>query len=303
MTEQTFFFGTRSHLPGTLTLPHGSPSRRVAMLLLPSGVIHRIGPHRINVKLARRLSEHGFASLRLDLSSIGDAMPSRSALPYAEQAVEEIRAAMDAVTERTGVDRFLLYGICTGAVHAFAATRADERVAGLYMQDGYAWPTLRTRVRRWLLPIVGEPDRVWRAFVRRLRAVPSLPGALGARAGEDAPDDDGADAPLGPGGRTPAQFAALVDALAERGTSVRLLYTGSLLNLYNYPSQFADTVPIRSAAGLVACDFLPDVDHTLSNLHAQRVLTAAILQWALDVDSRDGLRRGAPRVAPQGLTA
>jgi hypothetical protein len=308
MTEQTFFFGSRSHLPGTLTLPRGGPTRHVAMLLLPSGLIHRSGPHRINVKLARRLSEHGFASLRFDLSSIGDAMPSGSARPYAEQAVDEIRAAMDTVTGRTCIDRFLLYGICTGAVHAFAATRADDRVASLYMQDGYAWPTLRTRIRRWLLPIVGEPGRVSRALVRRLRAIPALPGALAARAGQG-PQHDGrvdanVDTPLGPGGRTPAQFAALVDALAQRGTSVRLLYTGSLLNLYNYPSQFADSVPIRSAPGLVTCEFLPDVDHTLSNLHAQRVLTASILRWALDEDSRDGRRRyGDLRVAPEGLTA
>jgi hypothetical protein len=54
----------------------------------------------------------------------------------------------------------------------------------------------------------------------------------------------------------------------------------------------------------VACEFLPDVDHTLSNLHAQRVLTASILRWDLDEDSRDGRqRRGDLRGAPEGLTA
>ena len=283
LTESTFAFGPEANLPGTLTVPDGGPGRRVAVLLLDSGVIHRVGPHRINVKLARRLAADGFVAFRFDLSPVGDGVPARGAASFDRQAVAEIALAMDEVERRTGIGRFVVYGICSGAVHAFAAARDDARIAGIYMQDGYAFPTRRARLRRWTLPLATDPMRVLRAFARR---IVTLPGRVRDAAPVAAADPGPIDAPLGPGGRTPAQFAALLDALAARGTSSRLLYTGTVLELYNYPSQFAESIPVRAAPTMVGCDFAPDIDHTLSNLHAQRSLVGRILAWARAEDER-----------------
>lgn len=285
MIERTVAFGPGDGLPGTLCLPApGAPRRAIAMLLLDAGVVHRIGPHRINVKLARRLAAHGVASLRFDFSGIGDGVPAPSRLSFDQQAVAEIGAAITVLGRHAGTGRVLVFGVCTGAVHAFAAARADPRIAGIWMQDGYAFPSATTRLRRYLLPLRHEPGRVARALLRRLRRLPASWAAPRPprRAGDPGP----VDAPLGPGGRTPAQFAALLDALAERGTSVRLLYSGSLIGLVNHRDDFARSVPVRAAADRVAAEFAPQIDHTVSNLPAQRALIERVLGWTLEEDRR-----------------
>ena len=45
------------------------------VVLLNAGIIHRIGPNRLYVQLARRLASRGHAVLRFDLAGIGDSEP------------------------------------------------------------------------------------------------------------------------------------------------------------------------------------------------------------------------------------
>jgi hypothetical protein len=281
MREESFCFGPARNLPGTLTIPDGGNERRVGLVLFNSGVIHRVGPHRLNVRIARALSRAGFASLRFDLSSVGDGSPAPRARTFEAQAIDDLRLAIDAVCERTGVGAVAIYGICSGAVQAFEAARVDRRVAGLFLQDGFAFPTAKTHVRRFTLPLLTEPSRVLRAIVRRLHRsptgdAPDAPRAVGS--GADAP-------PAGSAGWTPAEFALALDELAARGTRVRLLSTGSILDLYNYPGQFAERVPVRSDPSIVRCDFAPDIDHTVSNAHARRALLGRIEAWIEEVDA------------------
>ena len=58
----------------------------------------------------------------------------------------DIVAAMDDVSARTGVRRFVIAGICSGANNGLNAALQDERVAGLVMIDGHAYPNWRTFV-------------------------------------------------------------------------------------------------------------------------------------------------------------
>lgn len=281
MTEETFLFGPDRNLPGTLTVPTGGATRGVAVLLFNSGVIHRVGPHRINVRIARALAAEGFATLRFDLSTVGDGTPPRNARPFDLQAVGDLRAAIAALRARTGVEAVAIYGICSGAVQAFDTARAEPAIRGLFLQDGYAFPTWRSRVRRYTLPLLTDPARVLRSLAKRLRragAGDGAPAVAASLAGEDAP-------PAGSAGWRPAAFAEALDALAARGTLVRLLCTGSILELYNYPGQFEAKIPVRSPRDRIRCDFAPDIDHTVSNAHAQRALIGRVVDWARDVDA------------------
>ena len=74
MTEQVLLFGTNRCLVGMLTEPEKSqvPADLPAFILFNAGLLHRVGPNRLHVTLARRLARRGFPVLRFDFSGIGD---------------------------------------------------------------------------------------------------------------------------------------------------------------------------------------------------------------------------------------
>ena len=73
MTEKALLFGEGKSLVGIVTLPaESSPVDRPGIVILNAGVLHRVGPNRVHVQMARALAELGFTVLRFDLSSIGD---------------------------------------------------------------------------------------------------------------------------------------------------------------------------------------------------------------------------------------
>ena len=133
MPEKAVLFGTSRSLVGVVGEP--APSQRrtsppVSVILLNSGIIHRVGPNRLYVTLSRRLSEKGLTTLRFDLSGIGDSATRADKVPFEASSVQETREAMDYLAETHGCDRFVLAGICTGAVVSYHTALADPRVIG-----------------------------------------------------------------------------------------------------------------------------------------------------------------------------
>ena len=150
MNERALHFGPGGSLLGILTLAAGSRLDAPGLILLNAGLIHRVGPNRLYVTLARRLAALGFPCLRFDISGIGDSVIAGRDMPISERALRDIRLAMDVVTQTVGCDRFVVMGLCAGAVAAHVAAVADERVAGSIQLDGYAYPTLGSYVRHYL---------------------------------------------------------------------------------------------------------------------------------------------------------
>ena len=132
MSESVVCFGSAARLVGILT-PARSPAgdERPAIVLLNSGLIHRIAPNRLYVRLARRLAALGHDCLRFDFSGIGDSSVRRDALPVEESGVAETREAMDLLSEERPRRRFVLLGLCGGGYFAFRTALVDERVAGV----------------------------------------------------------------------------------------------------------------------------------------------------------------------------
>jgi hypothetical protein len=275
VNEVPVTFGSEGHLAGTLTLPSG-PARDMGVLLCNAGVIHRIGPHRINVKLARHLAAQGFTVLRMDLSGQGDSRMSASNLSFDRQAVADLRAGMDHASRATGVSRFALAGICSGANHGVAAALDDERLQALWLMDGYAYETPRTyRIRmalqlridplrtipRWL----AAPWRIATGRVARLRA---------AVAGDGQLLEDGSH-PTPP----KAVYAGMLERLVNRGVALRLLYTGSMFWRYNHDSQWRDAFAAHSTVARLRCDLLRDVDHTVTTRRAQRIVIDSVSEF------------------------
>jgi len=85
-----------------------------AALLLDVGLTYRVGPSRLHVRLARQLATSGIPTLRFDFSGNGDSPHRSDALAFAESAPLETTKAMDWLSQRLGVQRFLLLGILLG---------------------------------------------------------------------------------------------------------------------------------------------------------------------------------------------
>lgn len=272
MIERVVTFGEDGRLVGTLCLPDGGCAP-VAQVLFNAGIVHRVGPHRINVRLARRLAARGIASLRFDLSGLGDSARAKESVAFERQAGLDLRDAMDALGEATGAARFALFGFCSGGRHAFAFAPGEPRVAGVVLYDTFAFHTRRSRLRRYVLrakrdglanAVAGRLARLW----RRLRG--SEPA--------EAPTSDGSYAV------TPSReaFAATVSALLERGTRVTLVHSGEGDN-YNYAAQFRDAFAGTPIAGRVGVDYFADLDHNTMDPGAQARLLDRLEAFAADL--------------------
>lgn len=270
MIERSIAFGSQQHLVGTLCLPEGPGPFTVGQLLFNAGIVHRIGPHRLNVRLARRLAAHGVPSLRFDLSGLGDSRRPDSTLSHQAQSVADVRDACDALAAASGAKRFAALGFCSGARVLYAAWPEEPRLAGLVLYDGFAYPTPQSRLR------------LYRDRVRHLGLVPWLGKyawrhTLGAARRLAHPSQDTAGMPATePLARQPGrdEYAQRLLAMAAAGVKLGIVFSGEGEN-YNYGSQFADSMRGTGVMEKVQFQYLPRVDHTVTTLAMQ----STFLDW------------------------
>src|SRR5690606_19688858 len=93
----------------------GNESDRPLVLVLNSGIIHRVGANRMSVALARRLAADGHDVVRFDLSGIGDSESRVDGLPPLDAGLADIREVIDSLEAARQARRFVLAGLCSGA--------------------------------------------------------------------------------------------------------------------------------------------------------------------------------------------
>lgn len=294
MNERVVVFGKEGSLAGVLAEPEAGrgSAERPAIILLNAGTLHRIGPHRVYVKIARRLVEAGFPVLRFDLSGLGESPPRRDHLPYHESTVRETQDAMDFLSAETGARLFVPIGFCGGADVAFRAACGDHRVAGAALIDWFAYRTLGWYLRHWGSPLASVSG--WREILRAR-------GPLGAELGNLIRRRAGGGKVMNDAG-APSKKQAVTDlrGLIERGVRLLYVYTGGQLRYYNYRRQFADAFRSLDLRGCVDVDFFADSDHTLTLLRHQQRVIDSITRWLSRVWTwaPDGV---APRLPADGL--
>jgi len=273
MTESPILFGPERNLLGILTSPTKANAQAPACLLLNVGVTHRVGPRRLNVKLARQLADIGVYSLRLDLSGIGDSAAAHSRASFRDQSIQDLKSAMDLIEKETGIRRFAVLGICSGASNGYWLAQADTRVVGLLMFDGFTFPTFRTqmhhdwvrlRTLHWKTVVAKVRDRV-RGLLGMARSAPTPASIFNANSDQAIPSRE--------------EFAHAMESLTGRGAAVYLIYSGSLLVHHNYRDQLKDA--FRNAPFLrhIRDDYWPEVDHIATPLSAQQKLMSATSSW------------------------
>jgi len=105
-----------------------------AILLLNAGSTRRIGSSRMSVEQARKWAAQGHVVLRLDLAGVGDSevRPGRPLnMSYPNEAMLDVRAAVEFLRHMQGVSHVHACGLCSGAYHALKAARDGMPLASI----------------------------------------------------------------------------------------------------------------------------------------------------------------------------
>ncbi|SDD66154.1 hypothetical protein [Aquimonas voraii] len=251
----------------------------VVFVLLNAGSVHRQGPFRLYVHLARQLASLGFASFRFDQPGIGDAV---MAAERPQQAL--LTDVLDRLQARTGCQRFVVGGICSAADAAWQLGLRDPRVQGLLLLDPVAYGGRWFQLARLLQP--RSPAALWRALTRRLAARGERGQAAPAAVEADYRDWPRPD-------EAPLQLAAL----CRRGVEVLALYTGGIAHYFLHPRQFAATFGAAARDRRVRFDYWPRVDHLFYRPADRERLIRHVCGWAqarLSAASPKEPQRGYP---------
>jgi pimeloyl-ACP methyl ester carboxylesterase len=280
VNEQVLLMGPRKALVGIVTpaAEGAAASRdRPAVVVLNSGIIHRVGANRMTVQLCRQLSQQGLDAVRFDLSGIGDSEPRDDGLGLLEANLADIKDALDTLETARGFKRFVLVGLCSGADHAVVYAGRDPRVAGLVLLDPSIPHTPRyylnhyarraTRLSSWMNIARGKHP-LWQALGHRMGG--------GAHGGEPAEVDPRADLD------TPQAKAFLTQAYAAAqasGNRFLVVLTAEREDHHNYREQLLDAFPDVPFGDRLQLEYWEDTDHTFTPEASRARVIRRIAQW------------------------
>lgn len=288
MIERALRFGESTTMVGVLTQPDPGAARAnaPAVLILNSGIIHHIGANRIYVRLARSLAEAGFTCLRFDFSGVGDSEARRDDLAFEESAVLETREAMDYLGGVSGASEFLLAGLCSGADMAYYTSLADPRVVGLAQLDAFVY-----RTPKWYLKRFGPKLLSPAAWSNALRV------RLAERFGSE---EDKSAVFVAPEYRRvfppKSEIESGMHRLADRGLRFFFTFTGDEEEIL-YREQYVDTFSSVDFGDRIRVEYMPESDHTFSNIENQHRVVRMLTDWAAGAWREDGGQAGADSVA------
>jgi dienelactone hydrolase len=295
-TQSPVRFGAGNSLVGMVTTPAYQAPATTACLMFNMGANHRVGPRRINVKLAHSLAARGMASLRFDLGGVGDSDAFDSAHDLQTRSVHDLQAAMDLVENMLGIRQFVIVGMCSGVEHAMSTAAVDGRVVALSLFDGFAFPERRARWERTLRRAIAAPahpsfpGKTKRWLIRRLTgnaSAKALPGFLT----EKQPPEVRA-----------AWFGATLNRLAEREVALQLLYSGSL-HVCDRDRDQLGALRDEPFAKTAQYKFMRNVDHTFCTAEGQQLYMQTVGDWAIECARSSAAERRNPSPSPSPATS
>ncbi len=273
MNEQTVILGDDHHLVATLTSATGgaTASPGCVALLTNAGVIPRIGPHRMNVRLARRFAALGIPSIRFDMSGLGDSRRATSGLPADQQSVLDTRSAMDVAQAQFGCDRFFMVGFCSGAEVAHLVALEDRRLRAAVMWDWFSFETPQSRLRaaKFKMRRAGPTAIAKKLLTRMLGTGPGVesaspPGDVAEVAEAEVPRD---------------LYVRRIQTLVDDGVELLFAYSGGEPERFNHQTQFREMFGAYPFVDKVAFAYLDQSDHLVTRREAQARFTVMVEQW------------------------
>ncbi|MGV6821030.1 MAG: alpha/beta fold hydrolase [Parvularcula sp.] len=240
---------------------------RPTIIFINAGVVHRVGPHRLYVKMARAFAELGFSCLRFDLSGLGDAPPGQKS--YEEQALSDIKNALSQLRERSGIDGgVILLGLCSGSEHAYKVALGVENVRGLILLDPHSYPSPLAKLERAAQKAT-DISRVGRKIGNLIR-----PGQDRVEVRPDEPIAliDRPDPPR-------EVWAADLQTLIGKGIQLYIRYTRYVEEDLTRPEHFFHSFKDVNFRDQIRVDVDGQSDHTSTPLQAQARLIEQVGDW------------------------
>lgn len=282
MSEEIVTFGSARSLVGILHRPEANAVRAdlPAVLLLNAGILHRVGPNRLYVRMARELERMGFHVLRFDVWGIGDSQdhtgPRENGTFF-----DDTLDAMELLRVRTNASRFMLMGICMGAQIALEVASRDPRVDSLVLMEGIYVKSVRYHVSRVL-----DPNKWKRALTGQSHKMGQMRRYIAGRLGKML----GKREESAPASKTKLvlfldenrenNMKGKLAALIGRGTKIFLVFRDGNEIAYNYRLRKSgdDIFAVGLPTGLDVA-FVRFADHTFTPLISQDLLLKTTMRW------------------------
>jgi hypothetical protein len=266
MREQAFRFGRARHLVGIAGLP-ASPADAVGVIVLNAGMVHRVGPFRMNVDMTRRLNASGYPTLRFDFSAVGDSGSSGESQTRVQQVCADVDDAMALLRQHAGCQQFVLIGLCSGAQNAHTVAispDSQEKLAGVAFLDGYAYRTAGFNLRHYV-PRLFDAKRWWRWLRRKSREV-----------------TQGADEPSFGVAPLPQDVVRKdLTSMLDRGLKLCLVYSGGINDVFNHERQFRECFGSIMNRPAVSTRYIEEADHTYALVDDRRQLIDHVEAWVI----------------------
>jgi pimeloyl-ACP methyl ester carboxylesterase len=272
--ERPLTFGSHAGLVGVVCEPDSGPAPGVpGFLFFNIGLNHRVGPQRVQVELARALADQGFASLRFDLSGLGDSEARSDGRSEQERAVLDIQEAMDALQKRSGIRTFVLTGLCSGVDGMHAASRVDRRVVGAVHIDGYAYADAGHKRRVRLAKARDLLNQMrWKRFLgRRWRLLLGKAQERDAETAGAEPIFDRTYPPL-------EDFRGALQEFLGRNMALLFVYSGEAF-FFDQQAQFASMLGWNTLPASIEVEYWPECDHIFTTGAMRRKLVDRIVSW------------------------
>ena len=297
---------------GTLHQSARPVAGRPAVVLLSPGVKMRVGPGRLYVPLTQMLLDQGFSVLRFDFFGLGDSAGELSEPLLADvynhievgRYVDDTLSALGWLRAR-GHRKFIVGGLCGGAITALLAAQRDPSIEGLLslgmtvtLASNAATPAkyltrvqLDSRRKRyfkkllspqaWLrfLTFKSEYSVIWHS-VKRLWA-PKDPPAKAAAPAPAVAAAGNSPAEVQQRGNANPLFPPAYFAFLERGGQALMLFSEKDGMPSHYEEKFAEPFAQKLVPFLpqIHKHVIPTANHTMTLHEWQREMVEVCRRW------------------------
>ena len=274
VSEKVALLGSGKTVVSIVTQPvRPIDGARPAVVILNTGIIHRIGHNRMYVTLARELAELGHVVLRLDQSGLGDSEPRPNVVDPLQAGLADINDAIDWLVAK-GSKSVVLLGLCSGADFSIAYSGRDPRVVGAVLMDPSIPPTTRyhlnsigarlMRSEAWTNLFRGK-GRAWKIVTRQ---------PANAAAEEWAPSQLSFKDP-----QVRAFFEKAYGDAIGGGNQLLAIFTGGLKYQHNYRRQLLDAMPNVRFGKQLHLEYFARCDHTFTISEDRHRMFEIVKAW------------------------
>jgi uncharacterized protein len=276
------------HLVGMVHEPDAAIRRDVAVVLMPPGVKGRVAPHRLYVKMAEAFAARGFWVFRFDAHGLGDSEGTHPEPILADlygsiavgRFIDDTHDGLDFLRATYGVRRFVLGGLCGGAITGVLAARDRQDAVGILglglpvmvegsQVDKYAVMTegQARSLRRKYLAKLADP-KAWLRVLQLKSDFRLITRTLRAKKAP-APAPAGAACSPGPapaGDNTNPHFAPAMRALLGRDVPLLLLFSEMDRLWWEFEEKYLQRhrADLDARPGLADIVVIPEANHVFT---------------------------------------